>query len=94
MIYLLQEARRRPNALPLFGFRDVILCGDTCQLTPTDDAVPFWASSTFQNYFEIFRLREDRRHERDPHLQDVKELLAWGGVHVDDTLDPFAGVAD
>ena len=70
---------RRPNALPLLGWRDLILCGDIRQLPPPSGKQPFWGTRTFQTLFEVFRLHEDRRHERDLGMQGIKELLAWGG---------------
>ena len=35
----------------------------------------------FSNLFEVFVLREDRRHEKDPDMQRLKELL-----NVDDAI--------
>ena len=70
---------RRPGAFPDFGYRDVIVCGDIRQLPPASGKQPFWASRTFQESFEIFSLEEDRRHEKDLHMQTLKELFAWGG---------------
>ena len=75
----LLERLRRPNALPLFGYRDVFLLGDLRQLPPATGNQPFWATETFQDFFEIMVLREDRRHEKDAEMRALKELLAWGG---------------
>jgi len=75
----LHERLRRPNAIPLFGYRDVFLLGDLRQLPPASGNQPFWATDTFQNFFEIMVLREDRRHEKDAEMRALKELLAWGG---------------
>ena len=75
----LLETLRRPGALPLFGYRDVLLFGDIRQLPPASGRQPFWATETFQSFFEIFVLREDRRHERDASMRQLKELFAWGG---------------
>ena len=65
----LLEELRRPGAIPLFGYRDVILFGDFRQLPPASGRQPFWATETFQSFFEIFILREDRRHERDAAMR-------------------------
>jgi hypothetical protein len=75
----LTSEMRRPGAFPDFGYRDVIVCGDIRQLPPASGKQPFWASHTFQESFEIFSLQEDRRHEKDLHMQTLKELFAWGG---------------
>ena len=64
----LSENLRRAAALPDFGYRDVIVCGDIRQLPPASGKQPFWASDTFQEGFEIFSLAEDRRHEKDIHM--------------------------
>ena len=71
---------RRRNAIELFGYRDIILFGDLRQLPPASGAQPFWGTATFQQYFEVFCLREDRRHERDAAMRELKELVAWGGA--------------
>ena len=73
----LPEKLRRPGALPDWGYRDVIVCGDIRQLPPASGKQPFWACATFQQGFEIFCLTEDRRHEKDLHMQHLKELFAW-----------------
>ena len=57
----------------------MIVCGDIRQLPPASGKQPFWASRTFQESFEIFSLEEDRRHEKDLHMQTLKELFSWGG---------------
>ena len=84
MITMCQDAPllpslRRKGALPLFGYRDVLVLGDLRQLPPASGNQPFWATHTFQDFFAIICLREDRRHERDTAFQDLKELIAWGG---------------
>ena len=73
---------RRKNALPKFGYRDVSIGGDLRQLPPAspDAAVPFWARDLCYEDFEFFVLAEDRRHEKDPQMQHIKEMLAWGGI--------------
>ena len=85
----LPPALRRPGALPLCGFRDLLLCGDVRQLPPASGRAPFWSTQTFQTMFEVFRLREDRRHERDPAMRELKEKMAWGGS----LPEPGQGVA-
>ena len=35
----------------------------------------------------MFRLHEDRRHERDLGMQGIKELLAWGGCQPEHHTD-------
>ena len=75
----LRQQLRQPGSLPLFGYRHVLMFGDLRQLPPASGNPPFWASETFQTYFEIFVLREDRRHEKDAEMRELKELIAWGG---------------
>ncbi len=58
----------------------MLLCGDVRQLPPASGEPPFWSTAAFQNIFEIFRLSEDRRHEREPGMQQIKEKFAWGGT--------------
>lgn len=82
---------RRRNSLPLFGYRDVILCGDIRQLPPASGKKPFWGTGCFRSYFEVFVLEEDRRHERDSEMRNVKELLAWGGIVPDADQDVTRG---
>ena len=72
--------KRKPKSLPKFGYRDIILGGDVRQLPPASGRRPYWATDRFYEDFEIFTLLEDRRHEKDPAMQQVKELIAWGGV--------------
>ena len=50
----LLETHRRPGALPLFGYRDVLLFGDIRQLPPASGRQPFWATETFQSFFSKF----------------------------------------
>ena len=87
----LTECLRRAGALPDWGYRDIIVCGDIRQLPPASGKQPFWACNTFQQGFEIFCLTEDRRHEKDLNMQRLKELFAWGGcvppVSLDDDAD-------
>ena len=62
------------------------MCGDLRQIPPADaeSTQPFWGTATFQTKFEIFVLKEDRRHARSPEIREVKELIAWGGVNLDE----------
>ena len=76
----LKPSLRRKNALKLFGYRDVVAAGDTRQLPPANGRRPWWSGSIFRNMFEIFVLRNDRRHERDLAMQTLKEKFAWGGI--------------
>eukprot|EP00973_Karenia_brevis_P046685 6476357-Karenia_brevis.AAC.1 len=57
---LLPELRRQ-NALPKFGYRDVIIRGDLRQLPPAsaDAQVPFWARDLCYEEFGFFVLTED-----------------------------------
>ena len=64
---------------PHTGGRDLIPVGDNRQLPPAPGIAPFWSTWYFQNLFEIFVLKEDRRHERDAEMRAIKEKLAWGG---------------
>ena len=72
------DHRRCPDSVGLkqFGYRDIIVCGDIRQLPPASGIAPFWSSWMFQNMFEYFVLREDRRHERDPCMQRLKEYAS------------------
>ena len=63
----------------LFGYRDVIVCGDIRQLPPANGTRAWWSTRDFYANFEIFVLREDRRHEKDKAMQTIKEKMAWGG---------------
>ena len=86
---LMPELRRK-NALPKFGYRDVIIGGDLRQLPPAspDATVPFWARDLCYEDFEFFVLAEDRRHEKDPQMKRIKEMLAWGGICDAELRDP------
>ena len=78
----LLPALRRRNAHPKFGYRDIIIGGDLRQLPPasTNAQLPFWSRDLCYEDFEFMVLTEDRRHEKDPAMQKLKEMLAWGGV--------------
>ena len=78
--YPLLPSLRSPGALPFWGYRDIIFSGDIRQLCPASGGRPFWSRATFHKFFEVFRLREDRRHERDLYMQGIKEKIAWGGL--------------
>ena len=81
--YPLKSSRHRVashRSLTFFGGRDVVMCGDIRQLAPASGKRPFWSTPTFRNLFEIFRLQEDRRHERNLAMQAIKEKVAWGGI--------------
>ena len=84
----LRKDKRKPGALPKFGYRDIIFGGDLRQLPPASGKMPFWASDAFHEDFEIFVLTEDRRHERDLYTQSIKELVAWGGLDNAAEQDP------
>ena len=76
------ESRRVADASlqhRLFGYRDVIVCGDIRQLPPANGTRAWWSTRDFYANFEIFVLREDRRHEKDKAMQTIKEKMAWGG---------------
>ena len=68
----LNPSKRLPGALPHFGYRSVLICGDLRQVPPSsmEDAQPFWSSATFQNLFEIFWLREDESTPESPPPQN------------------------
>jgi hypothetical protein len=51
------------------GFRHLLLFGDIRQLPPASGSRPFWSTAIFRDLFEIFVLREDRRHEKDPEMK-------------------------
>ena len=42
----LREKLRRPGAIALFGYRDVLLFGDLRQLPPASGSQPFWATES------------------------------------------------
>ena len=84
----LRENKRRPGALPKFGYRDILLGGDLRQLPPASGSMPYWAADVFYEDFEIYVLAEDRRHERDIETQSIKELVAWGGLDDAESRDP------
>ena len=52
---------------------------DLRQFPPASGRPPFWASETFQTYFEILVLRLDRRLQKDADMHELKEFTAWGG---------------
>ena len=70
------------HSIPMFGYRDIILSGGLRQLPPADGKLPLFATDLYHNLFEFFVLSEDRRHEREPAMQHLKELLAWGGAPI------------
>ena len=45
---------RRPNALPLLGFRYLIPCGDIRQLPPPYGKQPFWAQEPSRHCSRCF----------------------------------------
>ena len=61
------------------GYRHLLVFGDIRQLPPASGSRPWWSTKLFLDMFEIFVLREDRRHEKDADMRRLKELLAWGG---------------
>ena len=81
----LEKSLRCEGRSKLFGYRSLLLCGDLRQIPPAseDSPKPFWATNTFQHLFEIFVLKEDRRHARSPGIRRIKELVAWGGCDLD-----------
>ena len=81
-IPLREECRHRVPAgkqIPMFGYRDIICAGDLRQSPPADGRQPSRATQLFHRHFEVFVLREDLRHEQDLDMQQLKELIAWGG---------------
>ena len=78
---------RRKNAHPKFGYRDIVIGGDLRQLPPasTKSQLPFWSRDLCYEDFEFMVLKEDRRHEKDPRMQKLKEMLEWGGVEMQST---------
>ena len=79
---LREECRHRVPAgkqIPMFGYRDIICAGDLRQSPPADGRQPSRATQLFHRHFEVFVLREDLRHEQDLDMQQLKELIAWGG---------------
>ena len=81
----------KERQIPFLGYRDAITCGDLRQLLPASGEAPFFSTPDFHLLFEFFLLTEDRRHEKEPAMQRLKELIAWGGVECDATEAELAG---
>ncbi len=49
VVPLLPSLRRvaADKAIPLWGYRDMFLCGDVRQLPPASGEPPFWSTKTF-----------------------------------------------
>ena len=55
--YPLDPSRRKPNALKEFGYRDIIIVGDLCQLPPASGLAPIVHLPDYQQRFEFCVLR-------------------------------------
>jgi len=77
--YPLEPHLRKPGALPHFGYRDMIICGDLFQLPPASGFPPLVTHPDFRHLFEFFVLRENRRQERNPEYGRMLDLIKRGG---------------
>ena len=80
--YPLEPHLRKKNALKYFGYRDVLLVGDNCQLPPASGHAPLVTHREYQTLFEFFVLRENRRQEKNSELgRTLDKIKLGGGVH-------------
>ncbi len=77
--YPLREDLRKAGALPDFGYRDLILCGDVFQLPPASGHPPLVTHRDFQEKLEFFVLRENRRQEKNPEYGKLLDIVKEGG---------------
>ena len=84
---------RKQHASPLFGFRDVMLIGDLCQLPPASGKAPLVTTLDFQERFEFFVLKENRRQEKDVEYARLLNRIRTGGFQ-DDHAWPTVGVTE
>ena len=61
------------------GFRDIVLLGDLCQLPPASGVPPVAHTNDFQNRFEFFGLKENRRQEKDNAYAMLLDRIRRGG---------------
>ena len=69
------EEKRKENAFREFGYRDVLLIGDVFQMPPASGLAPIVTTSLFQNNFEVFYLKENRRQEKILHTAKFSVLF-------------------
>jgi len=77
--YALLPEYRKPGASPEYGFRDVVLCGDLSQLPPASGYPPIVTHPDFQNLFEFFVLKENRRQEKNQRYAFILHQVKRGG---------------
>ena len=77
--YPLREDLRKAGALPDFGYRDLILCGDVFQLPPASGHPPLVTHRDFQEKLEFYVLRENRRQEKNPEYGKLLDIVKEGG---------------
>lgn len=78
--FLLREDLRKPNALPDFGYRDVIICGDQFQLPPASGNPPIVTHKDFQTKCERCLLwRKFGFKKRNMAFGAVLDLIKRGG---------------
>jgi len=77
--YPLLPEYRKPGASPEYGFRDVVLCGDLSQLPPASGYPPIVTHPDFQNLFEFFVLKENRRQEKNQRYAFILDQIKRAG---------------
>ena len=78
-LFPLPPEKRKQNAFREFGFRDVLLIGDVFQMPPASGLAPIVTTSLFQNNFEVFYLKENRRQEKNPAYGKILGSIRRGG---------------
>ena len=74
---------RKANSLACFGHRDILLLGDHWQTAPANGCAPLLVCGSFQKYFDVFVLKENRRQEKNPAYGGVLEAVKRGGSAAD-----------
>ena len=77
--YPLKVEKRKLNSVALFGHRDFLLLADHWQTPPANGCAPMLVCGSFQKYFEVFVLAENRRQEKNPAYGKVLEAVKRGG---------------
>lgn len=79
-LFLLSSHLRKPTAVQAFGYRDIILIGDLCQLPPASGRPPLVTCFGFLHMFDFFVLKENRRQEKYVKHGCVFNKIRRGGV--------------
>ena len=79
-MFSLPPGKRKQNAFPEFGYRCVLLIGDVFQMPPASGLAPIVTTSLFQNKFEVFYLKENRRQEKKPAYGKVLNSIRCGNL--------------